>query len=70
MKYTGIALVILGILALLYGGISYNREKTVLEVGSLKATATEHKNLPIPPIAGAILLIGGVVLLTVPRRRA
>jgi hypothetical protein len=70
MKYAGIALVILGILALLYGGFSYNREKTVLEVGSLKATATEHKSIPISPIAGGIALLGGVVLLMVPRRRA
>ena len=68
MKFAGLALVVLGILALIYGGISYNHQKTVLEVGSLKATATEHKNIPIPPIAGAILLIGGVVLLTLPRR--
>jgi hypothetical protein len=70
MKYAGIALVLVGILALIYGGISYNREKTVLKIGSLEATATEHKHIPIPPIAGAICIIGGVVMLTVPGRRA
>jgi hypothetical protein len=70
MRFAGMALVALGILALIYGGISYNRQKTVLEVGSLKATATEHKTLPIPPVAGAVCLVGGVVLLTLPRRHA
>jgi len=69
MKIISFALVILGIVALMYSGISYNREKTILDVGGIKATATEHKTIPIPPIVGAIALIGGVVLLAVDKRR-
>jgi hypothetical protein len=69
MKTFGFALVVLGILALVYGGISYNREKTVLDVGPFTATATEQKNIPLSPIVGGIALIGGIVLLVVPRRR-
>jgi hypothetical protein len=67
MKLLGVALVILGIIALIYGGIGYNRQTTILEVGGIKATATEHKTIPIAPIAGAIALIGGIALLVVPR---
>jgi len=69
MKVLGFALVILGILALVYGGISYSRQRTVLEVGSFKATATEQKNIPLSPIVGGIVLVIGVVLLVVPRKR-
>jgi uncharacterized membrane protein len=69
MKVLGFALVILGILALVYGGISYSRQRTVLEVGSFKATATEQKNIPLSPIVGGIVLVIGVVLLAVPRKR-
>jgi hypothetical protein len=49
--------------ALVYGGISYNRQQTVLEVGSLKVTATEHRSVPIPAVLGVIALVGGVAML-------
>ena len=68
MKAIGIVLVILGIVALVYGGIGYNREETIFEIGGLKATATEHKTIPIPALVGAISLIGGVALLVVDKR--
>ena len=68
MKLLGIALVILGVVALIYGGIGYNSQTTVLEVGGIKATATEHKTIPIAPVVGVISLIGGVALLVVTKR--
>jgi uncharacterized membrane protein HdeD (DUF308 family) len=69
MKLVGIVLVVLGVLALVYGGISYNRERTVLDVGPFKATATEQKNIPVSPIVGGVALLGGIILLTLPRKR-
>jgi uncharacterized membrane protein YidH (DUF202 family) len=69
MKTLGFLLVVLGILALVYGGVSYNRQKTVLNVGPFTANVTEQKNIPLSPIAGAIALIGGIALLTIPRKR-
>jgi len=62
--------VVLGVLALVYGGISYNRQRTVLDVGPFKATATEQKNIPLSPIVGGIALLGGILLLVVPRKRS
>jgi hypothetical protein len=70
MKVIGFMLVVLGVLALVYGGISYNRQRTVLDLGPFKATATEQKNIPLSPIAGGIALLGGIVLLVVPRKRS
>lgn len=70
MKLLAIALVILGVVGLVYGGIGYNRERTVLEVGGLKATTTEHESIPFSPIVGGIALLAGVALLVVERRRA
>ena len=69
MKLIGFVLVVLGVLALVYGGISYNRERTVLDVGPFKATATEQKNIPLSPIVGGVALLGGIILLTLPRKR-
>ncbi len=69
MKIIGFLLVVLGALVLIYGGISYNRTRTVLDVGPFKATATEQKNVPLSPIIGGIALLGGILLLVVPRKR-
>lgn len=69
MKILGFVLVAFGALALIYGGISYSRERAVLDVGPFKATATEQKNVPLSPIVGGIALLGGVLLLVVPRKR-
>jgi hypothetical protein len=69
MKTLGMVLAIVGVVALVYGGIGYNRRTTILEVGDLKATAMEHKTIPIAPLAGGIALAGGIVLMLVPRRR-
>ena len=69
MKIIGIALIILGIVSLVYGGIHYKDQKTVLEVGDFKATATEQKTLPISPIVGVIALIGGIALFMLDKRR-
>jgi len=69
MKIFGFVLVILGLLALIYGGISYNRQKTVLDVGPFRATATEQKNIPLSPIIGGIVLLSGILLFVIPRKR-
>ena len=59
----GLILVILGVLALAYQGITYTTHKKVLDIGPIQATETEHKTIPLPPIIGAIALVGGIVLL-------
>jgi hypothetical protein len=69
MKVFGFVFLVLGLLALLYGGISYNRQKTIIDVGPFKATATEQKNVPLSPIVGGIALLGGIILLLVPRKQ-
>lgn len=69
MKMLGIALVILGIVALVYGGFGYSRNRTLIDVGGVKATTTEHRTIPIAPITGAIALVGGILLLVSPRWR-
>jgi hypothetical protein len=69
MKAFGFVLAALGLFALLYGGFSYNRQKTIIDVGPFKATATEQKNVPLSPILGGIALLGGLVLLLAPRKR-
>ena len=62
-------LVVLGLVSLLIGGFRWTENKTVLDVGPVKATAQEHKTLPIPPVVGALALVGGIVLFVLPTKR-
>lgn len=68
-KIVGVVLVLLGIAGLVYGGIDYTRRRTVLEIGTFKATAVEHETLPIPPIVGGIAVVAGLIVLVAPERR-
>lgn len=63
MKAIGIVLIVLGLAGLLYGGLSWTREDTVLDAGPIEITADKRETLPIPPIAGGLCLVAGVVLL-------
>lgn len=71
MRVAGFALIVLGLVLLLAGGLGFgiDRQKTVLEVGGLKATATERTTVPYSPILGVISLVGGIVLLVGARRQ-
>jgi hypothetical protein len=67
----GILLIVIGLISLIWGGISWTREKTVIDLGPIEATRQERETVPLPPIVGGLLLAGGVVLLAVrPRQRA
>ena len=65
----GIVLIVAGVLALVYQGITYDRDRTVLEVGPISATAETEETIPIPPILGGLAIAGGVVLLVISRRQ-
>jgi hypothetical protein len=68
MKPLGVILVVLGVLALIYQGFTYTTQKKVLDVGPIQATKQEHHTVPLPPILGALALIGGVVILVSDRK--
>lgn len=59
----GIILIVVGIAAFAYQGITYTTREKVVDVGSVHITAEKTKTLPLPPIVGAVALIGGIVLL-------
>lgn len=70
MKTIAIVLLILGGLSLVYGGIDYGRNRTTLEMGSMEIVATDHRSIPIPAIAGVIVLVGGFAFLFAGNRRS
>jgi len=68
-RIAGMFLIVVGIVSLLYGGFSWTREKTVLDVGPIKATAKERETIPLPPVVGGIAVVAGIVLLVLPRKK-
>ena len=62
-KTMGAILIVLGLVGLIWGGFSYTTRKTVVDIGPIHATRDQRHNVPLPPIIGALALVGGVVLL-------
>ena len=65
----GVLLVVLGLVALIYQGITYTTRETVIDIGPLHATAEREKTVPLPPVLGIVAVAGGVVLLVAGGRK-
>ena len=68
IKTLGIVLIVLGLIGLVWGGFSYTSRETIVEIGPIHATRDQTHNVLFPPIAGALALIGGIVLVAVRRK--
>jgi hypothetical protein len=66
----GIGLIVIGVVALIYQGITYTTREKVLDVGPVEVTAERRKTIPLPPVLGALALGGGIVLVVVGSRRS
>lgn len=58
-----VLLIVLGIAGLSYGGFSFTHKKNVVDLGPVQVTQDKRESVPIPPIAGGLLVVAGVVLL-------
>lgn len=65
-----IVLIIIGLVALIYQGFSYTTEKKVIDLGPIQATKEERHTIPLPPIVGALALIGGIAILVLDKRNS
>lgn len=61
----GLLLIALGVAGLVYKNFSYTSEETVLQLGSLKATAEVENQVPVPTILGVIAIVAGVIVIAV-----
>lgn len=63
MAIFGVVLIAVGVVALVYQGVSYTSHDTVIDIGPIHATADRQRTFPLPPIVGLAAVAGGVVLL-------
>ena len=69
IRMTGLALIVAGALALLYGGFSYTKEETAAKLGPIELKVESKKNVNIPVWAGvAAVVAGGLVLVGASRK--
>jgi hypothetical protein len=66
----GIVLIVLGVVALGYEGISYTTREKVVDIGPLQASVEKKKTIPLSPVLGGAALLGGIVLVIAGSRRA
>ncbi len=69
LRVFAVALIVGGVLALAYGGLSYTHEETAAKIGSLELNVKEKKSINIPAWLGIAGIVGGVLVLVGARRR-
>jgi uncharacterized membrane protein len=65
----GVLLIVLGVVALAYQGITYTTREKVIDLGPIEATKETKKTIPLPPLLGGAALMGGIVLLVAGSRK-
>ena len=70
LSIIGILLIVLGIAAFAYQGITYTSQDEVVDIGPLQMSAENTQTMPLTPILGAIALAGGIVFLVVGKKSA
>lgn len=65
----GILLIATGVVGVVWGGITYVKDRDTVDLGVAEVTVTEEGSVPIPPLASVCALIAGTALLFTGRRR-
>jgi uncharacterized membrane protein len=65
----GVILILLGVAALVYQGITYTQRETVVNIGPIHAQADREHTIPLPPIIGITAIVGGIVLVVTGARQ-
>ncbi|MBK1438792.1 hypothetical protein JHJ32_02230 [Parapedobacter sp. ISTM3] len=68
-RTVGIILVVVGAIMLAWTGFSFTRKEKVVDIGSVEISADKKERVNWSPYVGGIILVAGVVLLVIPRRR-
>lgn len=68
MKALGAILIVFGLVGLVWGGFTYTTREKVVDIGPIHASRDKTNNIPLPPIVGALALVGGIALLAVGRK--
>lgn len=68
-RMAGLVLIVIGVLALAFGGVFWTDRDTVIDAGPLQVTTEDRDGVSLPPVVGGLALVGGIVLLAIPNRK-
>ncbi len=63
-----VLLIVLGVVALTYQGITYTTVEKTIDLGPLQVTAERTHTIPLAPILGVLALGGGAAMLWASKR--
>jgi hypothetical protein len=65
----GLVLIVLGVAALVYQGVTYTTQKKAVDMGPIQITEKQKHTLPVPPIVGGIAVVAGIALVALGGKR-
>jgi len=65
----GVVLIVFGVVAFAYQGFTYTSREKAIDLGPIQVTTERTRRFPLPPIVGAVAVVGGIVLLVAGNRR-
>jgi hypothetical protein len=68
MKMVGVVLIVLGLVGVIWGGVSWTHKERVVDLGPVEINKDTRESVPLPPIAGAVLLIAGIAVIVGSKR--
>ena len=69
MKALGIILAIIGIGMLIFNGFNYTKKEKVVDIGPVEINADKQKSVGWPTYAGVVVLIAGIGLVILDRKK-
>ena len=69
MRLVGIILIVLGLIGVIWGGITWTKRRDTISVGPISATVQQKQTFPISPVAGGIALVVGIAMVAASARR-
>lgn len=67
-KTLGIAIIIIGIIMMIYTGFNYVTTEKVVDLGPIEINKQTNHPVQWSPIIGGVLLIGGIVILVLDKK--
>ena len=65
----GIVLMVLGAVGLIYGGITYTKDKETADLGPLSVSVEDKETLAMHPALGGLILVGGIVVTAIATKK-
>ena len=65
----GLVLVVIGLVGLVYGGITYTKDKDTVDFGVAEVTFEEKEHLQIHTAIGGVVLVAGLLVAGIGIRR-